>query len=90
MPHIKAYMHFVWTTKNRSPYLETKQIREKVWQHILQNAKEKGIFIDCISGYVEHCHCLISLGSSQTIEKIMQLIKRRIFLLDQQKQTHST
>ena len=35
----------------------------------------KPIFIDFINGYVEHVHCLISLGSDQTIEKIMQLIK---------------
>ncbi|MBL8183260.1 MAG: transposase, partial [Blastocatellia bacterium] len=39
------------------------------------NAREKGIYIDMINGYVDHVHCLISLGSDQTIEKIMQLIK---------------
>jgi len=75
MPYIKVYIHFVWTTKNRVPLLNTKEIRETVWQHIKQNAKEKSIFIDCIGGYSEHCHCLVSLGSDQTIEKVMQLIK---------------
>lgn len=75
MPHIKVYIHFVWTTKNRTPFLNTKEIRDTVWHHIKQNAKEKNIFIDCIGGFSEHCHCLISLGSDQTIEKVMQLIK---------------
>ena len=28
-----------------------------------------------INGYSDHCHCLISLGSNQNIEKIIQLIK---------------
>lgn len=46
-----------------------------MWQHIRDNAKSKSIFIDIIGGYSEHCHCLVSLGSDQTIEKIMQLIK---------------
>ncbi|HRO76685.1 MAG TPA: IS200/IS605 family transposase [Crocinitomicaceae bacterium] len=75
MPFIKVYIHFVWSTKNRVPYLETKEIRQKVWQHIKENAKEKDIFIDFINGYDDHCHCLVSLGVDQTIQKTMQLIK---------------
>ncbi len=75
MAHVKVYIHFVWSTKNREPILKTKELRKKVWQHIRQNAKEKGIFIDFINGHAEHCHCLISLGVDQTIEKIMQLVK---------------
>jgi putative transposase len=75
MPFIKVYIHFVWSTKNRIPFLNNKELRVKVWNHIKENAKEKGIFIDFISGYSDHCHCLISLGSDQTIQKTIQLIK---------------
>jgi putative transposase len=75
MPFLKVYIHFVWSTKNRVPYLESKELRQKVWNHIRENAKEKGIFIDFINGYNDHCHCLISLGVDQTIQKVMQLIK---------------
>ncbi len=75
MPFVKVYIHFVWSTKNRYPYLETKELRLKVWNHIRENAKEKGIFIDFINGYTDHCHCLVSLGVDQTIQKVMQLIK---------------
>jgi putative transposase len=75
MPFVKVYIHFVWSTKNREQFFATKEIRKKVWQHIKENAKEKGIFIDFINGYSEHCHCLISLGIDQTIQKTMQLIK---------------
>ena len=75
MPFIKVYIHFVWSTKNRVPFLSTKEMRQKVWNHIRENAKEKNIFIDFINGYDDHCHCLISLGVDQTIEKVMQLIK---------------
>ena len=57
------------------PFLETQEIRQKMWNHIIENAKEKGIYIDFINGYSEHCHCLISLGVDQTIQKVMQLIK---------------
>jgi REP element-mobilizing transposase RayT len=75
MPFVKVYIHFVWSTKNRYPYLDSHELRLKVWNHILENAKKKGIFIDFINGYSDHCHCLISIGVDQTIEKIVMLLK---------------
>ncbi|MDZ4746948.1 MAG: IS200/IS605 family transposase [Saprospiraceae bacterium] len=75
MPYLKVYIHFVWTTKNRSPYLSTPALRLKVWWHILKYAATKGIYVDFINGYSDHCHCLISLKSTQKIEDIIQLIK---------------
>jgi len=74
MPFVKVWIHFVWSTKNREPYL-TAEIRQKVFGHIRENARSKDIRLDFINGYVDHVHCLISLGTDQTIEKIMQLIK---------------
>ncbi|NRT15545.1 REP element-mobilizing transposase RayT [Flavobacterium sp. 28A] len=75
MSYIKTYIHFVWSTKNRFPFLDSKELRQKVWLHIKENAKEKGIFVDFVNGYTDHCHCLVSLGADQTIQKTMQLIK---------------
>jgi len=64
----------VWTTSKRIPYL-TEKIREEVIYHILENSRQKGIYIDHINGYHEHLHALISLGGSQTVSEIMQKIK---------------
>ena len=74
MPWVRVWLHFVWSTKDRHPYLND-EIRLKVFEHIRQNAREKGIHIDFINGYLEHVHCLISLGTDQSLERIMQLIK---------------
>ena len=74
MPWVKVWIHFVWSTKNHEPYLSD-DIRTTFFQHIRENAIAKGIYIDLINGYIDHVHCLISLGTDQTIEKIMQLIK---------------
>jgi putative transposase len=74
MGYISVYIHFVWSTKNREPML-TKEIREIVFLHMLENARTKGIYIDFIGGYSEHVHCLISLGNDQSISKVIQLIK---------------
>lgn len=88
MPFVKVYIHFAWSTKNRIPFLETKAMRQKVWNHIKENAIKKRIHIDYINGYSDHCHCLVSLGTDQTIEKIMQLIKgESSFWINQQKLT---
>ncbi|WP_315056771.1 IS200/IS605 family transposase [Chryseobacterium indoltheticum] len=75
MPFIKIYIHLVFSTINRIPFLNSTEVRVKVWKHIKENASSKGIYLDMINGYSDHCHCLISLGSNQNIEKIIQLIK---------------
>ncbi|WP_294280636.1 IS200/IS605 family transposase [uncultured Chryseobacterium sp.] len=75
MPFIKIYIHLVFSTKNRVPFFNTSAVRVKVWNHIKQNASEKGIYVDMVNGFSDHCHCLISLGSNQNIEKVVQLIK---------------
>jgi len=75
MPFVRTYIHFVFSTKNREPYLDTPALRNQLWNHIKKNAKEKNIMIDFINGYTNHYHILISLGTDQTIRKVMQLIK---------------
>jgi len=74
MTYVKVWLHFVWTTKNREPFLRH-EIRERIFQHIYHAAREKGIFIDFINGYLEHVHCLISLGVDQTLAGIMKQLK---------------
>jgi len=74
MSYIRIWVHCVWTTKNRIPYLRD-QIRDTVISHIRENAKLKGIYIDHINGYHDHLHALISLGGNQNISYIMQKIK---------------
>ncbi len=47
MAFIKIYIHLVFSTLQRKPLLNSKELRIKVWKHIKENAKEKEIF----SGY---------------------------------------
>lgn len=75
MSWVRVWIHLVFSTKNREPFLNSKEIRKKVFQHIKQNAEEKGIWLDCINGFNDHVHCLISLHKDQTISKVAQLIK---------------
>jgi len=74
MSYVKIWVHLVFSTKNRHPYL-TKNIRYKIQKHIIENCQQKSIFLTAINGHTEHLHCLISLGKEQNIAKIAQLIK---------------
>lgn len=75
MSWVRIWVHLVFSTKNRTPYLNTKEIRSIVFRHVKENAKKKDIFLDAVNGYSDHMHCLISLGKEQTISKVAQLIK---------------
>jgi REP element-mobilizing transposase RayT len=53
----------------------TKELKPILIEHIKTNAIAKGIFILAINCVQDHIHLLISLGTDQTIGKIVQLIK---------------
>lgn len=75
MSWTRIFIHLVFSTKNRTPFLSTSQIRREVFDHIKQNSRQKGILLDCVNGYHEHAHCLLGLKRDQSISQIAQLIK---------------
>jgi putative transposase len=74
MSYVRAWVHAVWGTKNREPFL-TKEVRAQVLRHIRENAREKEIYIDKLNGHTDHLHCLFGLNADITIAKTLQLIK---------------
>ncbi len=74
MPYTKVLIHLIWSTKNRIKSIK-KDIKQKLLNHILKNAKEKEIYIESINSVEDHIHILVSLGRDQTISKVVQLIK---------------
>jgi putative transposase len=75
MPHTTIWIHLVFSTKNRQPFLTSNLVRKKVFEHIFENAKSKGIVISCVNGYFDHVHVLFRLLPTQEISKVVQLIK---------------
>lgn len=74
MLYLRVWIHIVFLTKNREPFL-SENIRYKVINHIIENCKEKGIFLQAINGYTDHIHCLVSLDKEQSISRVVHLIK---------------
>lgn len=86
MSWVRIWIHIVFSTKNREPYLNSLLIRDQLFQHIKNNAEKKGIWLDCVNGYQEHVHSLISFGKDQTISNVAQLIKgESSYWINQQK-----
>jgi len=74
MAYVKNWLHCVWGTKNRLPFLKGK-MKKEIIDHIRTNARAKEIHIDFINGHMEHIHCLLRLSPDQTLSKVIQLIK---------------
>jgi len=44
MSWVRVWIHLVFTTKNRSRILTAKETRDKLFEHIKENAKKKEYF----------------------------------------------
>ena len=75
MSYVKIILHCVWSTRNRRPLLSDCSQRKTLFAHICANAKEKGIWVSLVGGYVDHLHLILYLGKDQIPSKILQLIK---------------
>lgn len=75
MSWVRVWIHLVFSTKNRYAYFNSSDIRNKVFDHIKQNAIKKNIWLDTVSGYHDHIHCLISLNRENSISNTVQMIK---------------
>ena len=74
MPYVRIWVHLIWSTKNREKII-TKNLKPLLLKHILDNAKEKKIYVDQINCVQDHCHLLVSLGATQSISKVAFLLK---------------
>ncbi len=74
MSYVRIWLHCVWGTKNRIPFI-TKDNKKTIIDHIRENAEKKEIYLDFINGNKEHLHTIISLNKEQSISSVMHLIK---------------
>ncbi|MCE1274443.1 MAG: IS200/IS605 family transposase [Chlorobiales bacterium] len=74
MAFVRLWVHCIWATKNREKILGP-DIRPELVRHMVDYARTKEIFIDCINGSNDHLHLLISLGSGQSVSEIVRILK---------------
>ena len=67
-------MHCVFSTKERRPFLAP-AIRDRLWPYLGGIARENGMKALAVSGVADHVHVLISLPTTLSVAKTMQLLK---------------
>jgi len=74
MSKVNLWVHIVWLTKLRKPLI-IREFKWKLYDHIRKNSDEKGIYVDFINGTEDHIHCLVNLKPTQSLSKVVQLLK---------------
>ncbi len=76
MPHSYAncLIHYVFSTKDRCKLISA-EIRERLWAYIGGIAREHAMKALAVGGTAYHVHLLVSLPSTLSIARAIQLIK---------------
>ena len=71
---VSCLLHCVFTTKHRQRWL-TPEIRERLWPYLARIARENDMRALAVGGVEDHVHVLLSLSSTMTVAKALQLLK---------------
>ena len=74
MSYVSSYFHCVFSTKERQPTIPP-QLRDRLWPFMGRIARQNGMKAIEIGGMPDHVHILLSLPSTLSIAKALQLIK---------------
>ncbi len=73
--YTKIWVHYIWGTKYHSKVLTDKEFRKKISLHLMENSKEKGIYMKVNYINSDHVHALIDLPTNKTVEEVARLLK---------------
>lgn len=72
--YVKVYIHYVFSTKNREKCIPP-EIQDRLWAYMGGIARENKMIALAIGGVEDHAHVLLSLPSTVSIAKAIQLVK---------------
>ena len=71
---IRVYVHYVFSTKNHEPFI-VPELEEDLWSYMGGIARNNNMKALAINGTEDHAHVLLSLPSTITIAKAIQVVK---------------
>jgi putative transposase len=74
MSYVSSYYHCVFATKERRPLIQ-QPLRDRLWPFLGGIARQNQMKAIEIGGVSDHVHILLSLPSTLSIAKALQLIK---------------
>jgi len=74
MSYVSSHYHCVFSTKDRRPLISN-ELRERLWPFLGGIARQNQMKAIEVGGMPDHVHILLSLPSTLSIAKALQLIK---------------
>jgi len=71
---IQIYVHAVWTTKNREPFI-LPELKDPLFKHIQAELEKMNCQLIIINSMPNRIHCLFSICSTKSISFIIKQIK---------------
>jgi len=71
---VSCLMHCVWATKDRRPLIKP-DVQERLWPYLGGIARENKMRALAIGGVADHVHVLVSIPSTLSVAKSIQLLK---------------
>lgn len=72
--YVCCYLHRVFATAGRERFLQT-DVQQRLWPYLGGVARENGMTAMAVGGVEDHVHILLSLPSTVSISRALQLLK---------------
>lgn len=72
--HSKVYVHTVWSTNNRTPFLE-KSIRNDLYGHMHKTISDSRGILHEVGGVEDHVHLLIEMPKDKALSDFIRTVK---------------
>ena len=72
----QIYLHIVFSTTNRTPFLQDQQIREDTHKYLGGICNQQGCPVLIVGGVADHIHILCRLGRTISVSDLVKELKR--------------
>ena len=74
--YIQIWLHCVFSTKNRKPFLDSLELRERVFAYLASTARGMGCILPVVGGVEHHTHLIFGLSKILSISEFVKELKR--------------
>jgi len=71
----QSYMHIVFSTKKRRPWLDDREIRQEMHAYLAGACKQNGCPPLIVDGFHDHVHLLVRMGKTALAPRLIGVIK---------------
>jgi len=73
---VQIYVHIVFSTKHRQPFLKDKEFRKRAHGYLAGTCNKLECPVKIVGGVEDHVHILCALGRTITVAELIRELKR--------------